>query len=283
MLWIGIMLIILAIIAIYLAVPGGRLWKQYLADVKVSLRTNDNWQCVFTEDTMAGLPDLLRKHIINGGYLNQPCMDTMLIRFHHAKFRMSEEKKPIRIQFMQINCAGKPDRHAFLSGRMAGLPIQAKDSVLDGYGSMTGVLAKLIPLFHSTGPEMDQGQLITALADAVYMPSLFLQPFVSWNSCDDHTVEGTITWKNVCAKGKFTFDDNGTIIQFDTNDRYRDENGKGGYLVPWRVRYFDYQKQNGFFQPGSVAVSWMLSDGEETYFASDQIEVRYSIGEKDLP
>ena len=59
---------------------------------------------------------------------------------------------------------------------------------------------------------MDQGQLITALADAVYMPSLFLQKHMSWTVVDDFTVEGEISWKDVTAKGRFTFDNNGNII-----------------------------------------------------------------------
>jgi ABC-type transporter Mla maintaining outer membrane lipid asymmetry permease subunit MlaE len=37
MLWITIVMIALAIIVTYLAITGGRLWKQYLTDVKSSL------------------------------------------------------------------------------------------------------------------------------------------------------------------------------------------------------------------------------------------------------
>ncbi|MCQ4924384.1 hypothetical protein NE686_14875 [Tissierella carlieri] len=282
MLWIAIVLIALAIIVMYLAIPGGRLWKQYLTDVKSSLTETNRQrsiQSIFTEDYVAELPTLLRQHIINGGYMGKPFMDNMLIYFHNTKFRMSAGKKPIKIKFMQVNFANRPDRHAFLTGRIAGIPLQAKDSVLDGFGSMTGVLAKQFQLFRSTGAEMDQGQLITALADAVYMPSLFLQEYVSWTVVDSCTVEGEISWKGVTAKGRFTFDNNGNIIRFDTNDRYMDENGKGSSLVPWYVTYSDYKEQNGYFQPGSVSVNWMLPDGDDTYFVSDHIDVQYSIDE----
>ncbi|WP_410771273.1 DUF6544 family protein [Fontibacillus sp. BL9] len=280
MLWIVIVMIALAIIAMYLAIPGGRLWKQYLTDVKNSLtetKSQISTQNIFTEDYVAMLPALLRQHIINGGYMGKSFMDNMLIYFHNTKFRMSAGKEPIKIKYMQVNFVNRPDRHAFLTGRFAGVPLQAKDSLLDGIGSMTGVLAKQFQLFRSTGAEMDQGQLITALADAVYMPSLFLQEYVSWTAVDDHTIEGEIEWKGVTAKGRFTFDNNGNIIRFDTNDRYRDENGKGSSLVPWYVTYSDYIEQNGYFQPGSVSVNWMLPDGEDTYFESDHIEVHYSI------
>lgn len=285
MIWIAIALIALAIIVIYLAVPGGKLWQQYLKDVKKSLTDTNiqrNPQNVFTEDYVAKLPLLLRQHITNGGYMGKPYMDNMRIYFHNTKFRMSADKEQIKIKYMQVNFANRPDRHAFLTGRIAGIPLQAKDSVSDGYGSMTGVLAKQFQLFCSTGAEMDQGQLITALADAVYMPSLFLQEYVSWTIVDDHTVEGEIAWKGVSAKGRFTFDNNGNIIRFDTNDRYMDENGKGSSLVPWYVTFSAYKEQNGYFQPGSVSVNWKLPEGDDTYFVSDNIEIQYSIKEANL-
>nr|WP_294489344.1 DUF6544 family protein [uncultured Anaerosporobacter sp.] len=282
MIWLVIVLIALTILVMYLAMPGSRLWKQYLIDVKSSLvETNRNrsTQSILTEDCVTELPALLRQHIINGGYIGKPFMNNMLIYFHNTKFRMSAGKEPIKINFMQVNFVNRPDRHAFLRGKIAGIPLQAKDSLLDGFGSMTGVLAKQFQLFRSTGAEMDQGQLITTLADAVYMPSLFLQEYVSWTVIDDHTVEGELTWKGVSAKGRFTFDNNGYIIRFDTNDRYMDENGKGSSLVPWYVTYSDYKEQNGYFQPGSVSVNWVLPGGVDTYFESDNIEIQYSIDE----
>jgi hypothetical protein len=282
MLWVAIVLIMLAIMVMYLAIPGGRLWKQYLTDVKCSLiETNSqrSTQSIFTEECVAELPALLRQHIINGGYIGKPFMDNMLIHFHDTRFRMSAGKKPIKIKFMQVNFVNRPDRHAFLTGRIVGIPLHAKDSVLDGFGSMIGMLAKQFELFRSTGAEMDQGQLITALADAVYMPSLFLQEYVSWTVVDNCTIEGEISWKGVTARGRFTFDNNGNIIRFDTNDRYMDKNGKGSSLVPWYITYSDYKEQNGYFQPGSVSVNWRLPDGDDTYFVSDHIEVLYSINE----
>lgn len=284
MLWMVIGFIIL-VATIYLRIPGGRLWKQYQADVKSSLTATNKpntTQHMFTKELVDQLPALLQQHILNGGYMGTPLMDYMLIHFHNTKFRISAGKEPIKIKFVQVNFVNRPDRHAFLTGRVTGIPLQAKDSLLDGFGSMTGVLAKQIKLFRSIGTEMDQGQLITVLADAVYMPSLFMQKYVVWTVVDDYTLEGMITWKNVSAKGKFTFNNEGNIIRFDTNDRYMDENGNGSSLVPWYVTYSDYKEQNRYFQPGSISVNWRLPDGDDTYFVSDNIEVQYSINEANL-
>jgi len=259
---------------------GGRLWNQYLTDIKSSfteIPISKNPQDIFSETCIDKLPTLLKQHIINGKYLNNLLMDNMLIRFNNTKFRISAGKKPINIKFMQVNFAGRPDRHAFLRGKIFGIPMHAKDSVINGHGSMTVTLASLFQLFNVTGAEMDQSQLITALADAVYMPSLFLKNFVNYRILDKHTIECEITWNGISAKGQYTFDDSGNIIRFDTNDRYMDNNGKSSSRVPWYVTYSNYRDQNGFFQPGSVNVSWMLPDGDDTYFISDDIVIQYSI------
>jgi len=259
--------------------PVGKLWKQYIQDIKNSfdeLNEHDDSQTIFTEENIAKLPALVRQHIINGGYLNRPAMKNMLVNFHNTKFKISAGNKPINIKFMQVNFTKRPDRNAFLKSKIFGIPLEAKDSVIDGHGSMTVTLAKLFQLFNATGSEMDQSQLITALADAVYLPSLFLENFVSLKTLDDHSVEGRITWKGVSARGIFTFDNSGSIIRFDTGDRYMDT-GKTSSLTPWYVTYSNYREQNGYFQPGSISVNWALPDSVDTYFTSDNIEIKYSI------
>ncbi|MGC6767298.1 DUF6544 family protein [Enterococcus sp. LJL51] len=273
--------LVIVLLYIYLLIPGGKLWQKYLADTEQSfaeISGSREPSGKFSKDTVAQLPPLLQRHITNGGYLEKPLMSNMFIQFINTKFRLSPDKKTMPIQFQQLNFAGRPDRHAFLTAKMAGvLPLQAKDSVIAGIGSMTGVLAKHFQLFRSTGAEMDQGQLITALADAVYLPSLFVQDFVTWRTIDEQTVEGCITWENISAAGRFSFDEQGNIIRFDTDDRYMDDNGKGSKLVPWYVLYANYQNQNGFWQPGKVQVNWQLPEGAYTYFESNQIKIEYSV------
>ncbi|MGO3604452.1 MAG: DUF6544 family protein [Enterococcus malodoratus] len=284
MLFLWCLIIALALLIIYLFLPGGPAWKNYLADVENSFQheqTAEKTQTI-TEEAITELPQLLKKYLRKNGYVNQPMMRNMYVRFANTKFRMAADKAPIAINFCQVNFVDRPDRYAFLKARMFGLPVQVRDSVQDGRGVMIGVIAKHFQLFHSTGPEMDQGQLITALADAVFMPSLFLQDYVAWRTLDDRTIEGTITWNAVSAKGRFTFDDSGDIIRFDTEDRYMDENGKGTSLVPWFVLYENYESDQAYRRPGCVSVNWKLPQGIDNYFVSDKITVNYSVDLEDI-
>ena len=269
------LIIVFALIVIYFFLPGGSAWNKYLADIEDSFQQEEPppEPQLITEESIAQLPPLLKKYLKKNGYVNRPLMRNMQIRFGNTKFRMSADKAPIAIDFCQVNFVYRPDRYAFLQARMFGLPVQVRDSVKDGRGAMIGVIAKHFQLFNSTGPEMDQGQLITALADAVFMPGLFLQDYVAWRTLDERRIEGTITWNGVSAKGRFTFDDSGDIVRFDTDDRYMDENGKGTSLVPWFVLYENYESDGDYRRPGRVSVNWKLPQGIDNYFVSDKIKI----------
>jgi hypothetical protein len=284
MIWLGVVIIILGAIIIYLTLPGGKLWCSYLKDVKSSFAETailNEPQETFTEESISELPGLLQKHIVNGGYLDQPLMDNMHVKFFNTEFWISPDRGPIKINYQQVNFTRRPDRHAFLAGTILGIPLQVKDTVMDGVGSMTGILAKQFRLFDSTGAEMNQSQLITALSDAVIMPSLFLQDYVSYTMINDCTVETEIIWNGVSAKGQFTFNENGDIIRFDTNDRYMDQDGQM-ILTPWYVTYDNYEDNNGFWQVSSAKAGWMLTEGDHVYFKSDKFEISYSLSESDL-
>lgn len=100
---------------------------------------------------------------------------------------------------------------------------------------------------------------------------------MTWRTHDERTIEGTIKWNGVNAKGRFTFDDSGDIVRFDTEDRYMDENGKGTSLIPWFVLYENYESDQPYRRPGCVSVNWRLPEGIDNYFVSDQIDVKYSV------
>ena len=115
------LMIVLAIVIIYLIIPGGPAWKKYLADIASSFQQENDISLqpsVITEEAIAELPQLLRKYLKKNGYINQPMMRNMYIQFENTKFRMEAGKKTIPIDFCQVNFVDRPDRYAFLTARM---------------------------------------------------------------------------------------------------------------------------------------------------------------------
>lgn len=270
---------ILAIVLIYLALPGGQLHRQYTNDVRLSFgeAVRPQQTLYFIGEAIAGLPIPMQKYLSHCGYTGKPMMDYMRLDFKEAYLAISQEQNPVKIHYEQYNFVVRPDRHAFIDARMFGIPLNGKDTLLNGEGSMTIVLAKLFTLGHSTGSEFNQSMLVAALADAVMMPSLYLQDYVTWKSVDEIHAECTITWGYTIASGTFTFNEAGEIVRFDTNDRYQDNNGEMRNL-PWTVEYGNYQEVGGLRHPGTAKIYWHMPDGREfTYFKSENYTVSYSV------
>jgi len=272
--------IVIIVTFIYLALSGGKLHRQYKDDVQLSFNEAAGQQqnTAFTDEAIAGLPLPMQKYLSHCGYVGKPIMDYMYLDCIEAKFAMSQDQSPIQIHYEQYNFAARPDRHAFVDAKMFGMHIiNGKDTLMNGGGSMTIRLAKLFEVGNSSGHEMSQSQLITALADAVWMPSLYLQDYVTWTPIDETHAECTITWGDLTASGTFTFNEAGEIIQFDTNDRYQDNNGESINL-PWTVEYGSYHDVDGFRRSGAVKIYWHMPDGSRfTYFECDNYTVSYSV------
>lgn len=264
----------------YLALPGGKLYRQYKEDVQQSFSESagQNQNALFTDEAIANLPIPMQKYFSHCGYVGTSMMDYMHLDIKEARLVMSQGQNPIKIHYEQYNFVARPDRHAFIDAKMLGLHlISGKDTLLNGEGSMTIRLAKLLEVGKSIGHEMSQSQLITALPDAVFMPSFFLQEYLTWVSIDETRAECTITWGNLTASGIFTFNEIGEIIRFDTDDRYQDNNGESTNL-PWTVEFGRYQEIDGFQRPSSVNIYWHMSDGNKfTYFECDNYTVSYSV------
>jgi hypothetical protein len=269
-----IAIFIIGIAFLYLALPGGKLHRQYVNEVQLYFNEIPQQTAFFTQEAIAGLPVPLQKYISHCGYMGKPLMSHAYIDFTEARFSLSQGQRPITIHYEQHNFVSRPDRHAFIDVRKFGVHVMnGKDTLINGTGSMTIVLAKHITLGQSVGREMSQSQLVTVLADSVLMPSLFLQDYVKWTYLDDTHAECTITWDDLTASGIFTFNGEGEIIRFDTNDRYLDNNGENSNL-PWTVEYGSYHEVDGFRRPGTLKSYWHMRDGSEyTYFESDNYSV----------
>lgn len=71
--------------------------------------------------------------------------------FKNVDFVLSADKPKIKIDYPLYIFMERPARLAFVDTTMYGIPFQGGDSFVDGIGSMKGVLAKVIPLFHENG------------------------------------------------------------------------------------------------------------------------------------
>lgn len=230
---------------------------------------------VFTGADMAALPPPVQRYMQTCGFIGTPKMSNMQIIHHDVDFILND--RPLQIQCLQYNSAQRPERMALITTRLYGIPFEGIDAYQEGAGSMKGIIAKNITLFHQTGAAMDQSSLVNCLAESLLVPSLALQDFITWESIDADRARATITYYGLSASGIFEFDREGLMQRFTTADRRYVDTSGNVQVVNWSAICGDYQEVDGIKHPRRLQAVWHLDSGDLVYFDGRATEIHYDV------
>jgi hypothetical protein len=266
---IGSVLVVLGLILIYFHIPYSPTRSEFKALQQVwSGDHTAGGAALFTEADLTGLPVPVQRYFRHTGFIGKPKMIYMHGRFAEVTFSMGKDKPNMDIGYSQYNRVKEPDRFALIEASKMGIPFQGLDRLVEGKGSMKGIIAKAFPLFDQKGREMDQACLVTALSESLIVPAAALQDYIRWEGVDDLQARATITYKGITASGLFTFDDDGKMLSFTTNDRSVTEDDGSFTPLPWTALMGDYRERNGLLLPTSLKAVWHYPDGDRVYFDS---------------
>lgn len=232
---------------------------------------------MFTTEDISELPSPVQKHFQYCGFIGTPKMSCMKIDYNNVDFVLSPDKPRLKIKYTQYNFVDEPERIALIDTSMYGIPFEGIDAYQNGVGSMKGVIAKVFTLFDQKGEAMDKASLVTCLAESLLLPNLALQEYISWEEIDEIHAKAAITYYGISASGIFTFDDNGAMTCFTTDDReYADTNGNT-QQVRWSAVCADYKDVNGIKCPTTLKAVWHFETGDLVYFDGRDIVIKYDV------
>lgn len=146
------------------------------------------------------------------------------------------------------------------------LNIRVIDHYLHGRGALSGTILGVIPMIDAPpSPELDQGELITWLAEAVWYPTALLpQKGLTWDPIDQHSARATIDdgYNSVSLVFRFNNLDEVTSVHTDARARLV----KGSYqMTPWSCHFRKYVKMGGALVPQEGEVVWHLPHRDLPY------------------
>ena len=277
-LWVfGILIVIILGIFIWFLIPYSPMKSEYekLKNMQNSALQPSNQ--VFTKADIADLPAPLQRYFENCGFIGKPKMLNIKINHNDVDFILSSSMPVLKIKSFQYNSAEKPERIAFIDTRLYGIPFEGIDAFQNGVGSMKGEIAKSVVLFNQTGEAMNKSSLVNCLAESLFIPNIALQDFMSWETIDQNQVKGTISYYGIAASGIFTFDENGFLTTFITDDRMYVETNGSVKNVKWSAICDDYRDVNGIMQPKSLKAVWHLPEGDLVYFNGHDTVIEYNV------
>ena len=202
----------------------------------------------------------------------------MNIIFHNTKFVFDSEKGiQLNMDYDLWLLCDKPFRSAFIESSMFGVPFDGIDYCTDDkVGGMKGMIGKAFEIFDVHNEQMYKAGLISWLAEgACVNPSILLSDFVTYEEIDASHVEATITYNGVKGTGIFTFDEEGKLLGFESDERQEEEINGVMTQIGWKAIYEDYTGKNGILIPNIMKAIKVYPDKEVIYFDSNNIEIFY--------
>lgn len=258
----GAVLAVAGLLMIWFNISYSPLKKQFRKDIQRITETNKletNGE-VFTEKDFEHLPEPIRKYIDSSGFIGKPKMSYIKMEYKDVDFRTGKNGAKLKMDYTQYDFVRQPCRMALDDASMFGVPFQGYDYYENGKGGMKGVIAKLITIFNETGEEMDRACLVTFLAESVFMPSVLLQDYVTFEQTGEYEVRAAMTFGGQTVSGVFTFNEHYEMEKFVTTDRKDDK-------TPWTAQCSNYElSDDGLKLPTRFKAVWNYEDGDFVYF-----------------
>lgn len=278
------MVLVLAFVAVLIAgtviwftVPYSPVKAEFARLIGLQLTKTTNPDGFFTPEDVAELPRPVQRYFQYCGYMGIPKMSNMGVYFNDVDFVLSPARPKLKIKYTQYNFVNEPARIAYIDTNLYGIPFEGIDAYQNGAGSMKGVIAKVYTLFNQKGEAMDRSSLVTCLAECLLYPNFALQDYIKWEDIDETHARAVITCYGTSASGVFTFNEDGALTGFTTQDReYTDTNGNSQKLE-WSAVYEDYRPVDGIKFPSILKAVWHFETGDLVYFAGRDLVVEYDV------
>ena len=275
----GILLVIIGLVIVWFNIPFSPTKRAFESDID-SLKAENRLSAdgeSFTAEDFAALPAAVRDYLESCGYIGVRKMSYMKIEFRDVAFMQGKNGPALTIDYTQYNFAAEPARMALIDSGMFGVPFEGRDYYSGGTGGMKGVIAKCVPLFDQTGAEMDKACLATFLAESMFIPSVLVQDYISFEELSENEVRATVTYGGQTASGVFTFNERHEMVSFSTDDRAAAGTDGSMEYIPWTARCGGYvTTADGLRQPTTMQAVWNYPDGDFVYF--DGVISRLSYG-----
>jgi len=288
LLWLGIILGALVVIAIRLRAVGASRWARMIRthatqieSGSVDARGRLPSPARFDPRELEGLPAPVQRYfraVLEDG---QPIISAATLEMT-GTMNMSatgEQWKPFTSR--QRVVTRKP---GFLwdaeVAMFPGLPAHVEDSYIAGHGRLIAKVFGLFTVADSQGTgEIARGELMRYFAESPWYPTALLpSQGVRWQAVDDACANATLVDGPITLTLLFRFNDAGLIASVRAESRGAGV-GKDGVMVmlPWDCALSDYQPQGGMLIPMTGEAAWVQPEGRKVYFVGRVKKLSYEL------
>lgn len=276
------LILIFGSIILFWLLPGSPLKDKFKTLSKKDLIENSQKYSflsnqIYSEEDIKELPIAIQKFFRITNLIGKPKIYVSHVVYKETNFKLSKDKPSLRIKYEHYNMLNHLNRIALIDTKLMGIPFDGLDRYENGKGSMHGMFGKVITVFNSTGEEMDISSLVTCLSELVFLPTIALEDYITWETIDENNAKATINYNNHIVSARFTTNSIGEIIKIETDDRYMDEGNGISTKYKWIINLTDYIEENGIKHPSHAQAIWKLPEEDYIYFDGKGITIQYNV------
>ena len=217
-----------------------------------------------TAADLADLPDPIRRYMQRSGALGRPQPQNMRVVLDANMYRKPGQA-PMRARSVQYSFFARPSRLFLMEARMFGLPVRALHVYREETATFTVRVASAMTMVDLRGPDISAAETVTVLNDLCLMaPGALLDPRLAWTQADQRTACVTFTNGPHDVTATLTFDDDGDLVEFWSDDR---PNSSSGHFIPmrWSTPISEYRDVGGMHLLHRGSAVYHRPDGPFTY------------------
>jgi len=279
--YILLIIVIIIILAIGIVCFGTYAFhKKYENDVKTGLeKIASVEESILTEEDIEQLPDPVKKYIHYSGSVGKQKVNNFRLEFT-GQIRKDEKSEWMPFTTVQYNFLEASTRLFFMKAVMKKLPVAGYHYFNNGEAFMDIRLLSLIKVQYQTGKEMGISETVTFFNDMCCMaPASLIDKRIKWIESDSNNVKAEFTNNNITISAWLSFNDNGELINFISEDRYVYEDKAGMRKLPWYTPLQDYQEIDGYRLAGYAEAIYKYPEGELSYGTFSLKHVEYNCKE----
>lgn len=229
-----------------------------------------------TDSDLSKLPPLIQKYIRKSGFAGKEKVRRFRAVFDTA---LRNERNSIWMSAVtqHEDFFQKYARNVYLTALMKGLPIAIWHSYSDYEAKLMVRLVSLLPITDLHGTELSQTEMVMLLSDiCLFAPGALVDSRITWRNVDKKSVEATLTNGTQKVKAILSFDDEGEIKSFVSNDAYFRSANKPPQKEKWSTVITKYVDFAGYHLPKNGDAIWHLKEGDFNYSKFTLVKIEYN-------
>lgn len=237
---------------------------------------NPNPEILEASDLLT-LPPVVRKYLQYAGVIGKEKVYNFRV-LCRGVIRSNPQAPWMKLRSEQINtCGENPARVFYIKALKMGLPAFGVHLYKNASATMKIKLAGIFTLVDAKGPEMDQGETATVLAEMCYMaPATLIDKNIRWEILDDKSVRAIYSNGKHTISGILYFNEVGALINFISHDRF-DTDGKTFKSYPWVAPAKEYTQISGYRLASGISLIYRKPEGDFCYGVFYPTEMAYNI------